>query len=226
MQDFTREDTWRIFRIMSEFVEGFETLSEVGPAASIFGSARTKPGEAEYQRAERTAALLVKEGYAVITGGGPGIMEAANKGASEAGGTSIGLNIELPSEQTLNPYATTSISFRYFFARKMMFVKYAKVLVIFPGGFGTLDEFFESITLIQTMKHSYFPVILVGNAYWGPLKQWIEQHVLKRDYISLEDLSIFRIVEEPEEVIEIVKGFYDLERPQYKPKTTDIEMIW
>lgn len=226
MRDFTKEDTWRIFRIMSEFVEGFETLSRVGPAATIFGSARTEPGEVEYQKAERTAALLVKEGYAVITGGGSGIMEAANKGASEAGGESIGLNIELPSEQRLNPYVTTSISFRYFFARKMMFVKYANALVIFPGGFGTLDEFFESITLIQTMKHSYFPVILVGKAYWEPLKQWIHQHVLERNYISPEHLHIFRIAEEPEEVIEIVKAFYGQRGPRYKPKVQDIDMIW
>ena len=226
MRDFTHEDTWRVFRIMAEFVEGFETLSKVGPAASIFGSARAKPEAPEYQKAERTAALLVGEGYAIITGAGSGIMEAANKGAKEAGGTSIGLNIELPSGQQLNPYVTTSMSFRYFFARKMMFVKYAKALVIFPGGFGTLDELFESVALVQTMKHPRFPVVLVGRDYWGSLEQWIREQVLGRHYVSPEDLQLFQIVEQPEEVVGIVKAFYGEQKELRRRKAVDTEMIW
>jgi len=226
MRDFRQEDTWRVFRIMAEFVEGFETLSKVGPAASIFGSARAKQRSPEYKKAVRTAELLAREGYAVITGGGDGIMEAANKGASQAGGVSVGLNIELPVPQKLNRYVTTALSFRYFFVRKMMFVKYARALVIFPGGFGTLDEFLESLTLVQTTRHPPFPVILVGGDYWRSLVSWIEGHVLERDYISPEDLKLFQIVEEPEEVVEIVRAFYGRKRDRHRAEASEAEMAW
>jgi len=207
-ESFRTEDTWRVFRIMAEFVDGFETLSRIGPAVTVFGSARTKPGASAYNEAEETGRLLVNAGYAVITGGGPGIMEAANKGAKEAGGTSVGLNIDLPMEQKLNPYTTHSLSFRYFFARKMMLVKYAKAFVIFPGGFGTLDEFFEPVTLIQTKRMEVFPVILVGRAHWEELLKWMKAHLLEGDYISPEDMHIFEIVDRPEEVIQAIEHFY------------------
>lgn len=207
-ESFRTEDTWRVFRIMAEFVDGFEMLSKIGPAVSIFGSARVKPGEPSYRDAEKTARLLVEAGYAVITGGGPGIMEAANKGAKEAGGTSVGLNIDLPREQKLNPYTTASLSFRHFFARKMMFVKYAKAFVIFPGGFGTLDEFFEPVTLIQTMRIESFPVILVGEAHWKELLKWMRAHLLDNGYISPEDMHIFEVVDRPEEVVQAIQHFY------------------
>ena len=207
-ESFRTEDTWRVFRIMAEFVDGFETLSKIGPAVTVFGSARTKPGTSVYDDAEETGRLLVNAGYAVITGGGPGIMEAANKGAKEAGGTSVGLNIDLPMEQELNPYTTHGLSFRYFFARKMMLVKYAKAFVIFPGGFGTLDEFFEPVTLIQTRRMEPFPVILVGRAHWEELLKWMKAHLLEDGYISPEDMQIFTIVDRPEEVIQAIEHFY------------------
>ena len=206
--EFRSEDPWRVFRIMAEFVDGFEMLSKIGPAVSIFGSARVKPEDPSYRDAERTARLLVEAGYSVITGGGPGIMEAANKGAKEAGGKSVGLNIDLPREQKLNPYTTASLSFRYFFARKMMFVKYARAFVIFPGGFGTLDEFFEPVTLIQTMRIGAFPVILVGRTHWEGLLEWMKAHLLDRGYISPEDMHIFEVVDRPEEVIQTIQHFY------------------
>ena len=193
---------------MAEFVDGFELLSKIGPAVSIFGSARVKPEDPSYRDAERTARLLVEAGYSVITGGGPGIMEAANKGAKEAGGKSVGLNIDLPREQKLNPYTTASLSFRYFFARKMMFVKYARAFVIFPGGFGTLDEFFEPVTLVQTMRIGAFPVILVGRTHWEGLLEWMKAHLLDRGYISPEDMHIFEVVDRPEEVIQTIQHFY------------------
>lgn len=208
MQDFTQEEPWRVFRIMAEFVEGFETLSRIGPAVTVFGSARIHPDDPLYQAAEDTGVLLVGAGYAVMTGGGPGIMEAANKGANRAGGESVGLNIELPTEQKPNPYITTGLSFRYFFARKMMFVKYAHALVIFPGGYGTLDEFFESITLIQTMRHRRFPVILYGTPYWEGLIAWMREMLLAREYISPEDLEIFQVVDEPQEIVRHIQRFY------------------
>jgi len=206
--EFQREDTWRVFRIMAEFVDGFETLSKIGPAVTVFGSARVNPEDPSYRDAEKTAQLLVEAGYAVITGGGPGIMEAANKGAKEAGGKSVGLNIDLPKEQKPNPYATVSLSFRYFFARKMMFVKYARAFVIFPGGFGTLDEFFEPVTLIQTMRIESFPVILVGRAHWEGLLKWMKAHLLDNGYISPGDMLIFNVVDRPEEVIQAIQHFY------------------
>ena len=177
--DFTQEDTWRIFRIMSEFVDGFETLSQVGQAVSIFGSARFKPGNKYYKMAEETAYLLAKEGYAIITGSGPAIMEAANKGAKRANGLSIGLNIQIPSEQKANKYVDTLLDFRYFFVRKVMFVKYAKAFVIMPGGYGTLDEFTEAITLIQTQRIQKFPVVIMGSEYWKGMIDWLKSTVLK-----------------------------------------------
>src|SRR5947209_13684847 len=167
-------DSWRVFRIMSEFVEGFEALAEMGKAVTIFGSARTEPDDPYYKAAEQTARLLAKAGFAVITGGGPGIMEAANKGGLEAGAQSAGLNITLPHEQEANKYQTVSLDFHYFYARKVMFLKYAKALVCFPGGYGTLDEFFETITLIQTLKVQPFPIVLFGSEYWNGLVEWMK----------------------------------------------------
>ncbi|MCK5581005.1 MAG: TIGR00730 family Rossman fold protein [Candidatus Omnitrophica bacterium] len=203
------EDPWRVFRIMAEFVDGFHQFSEIGDAVTIFGSARTRKTNKYYKEADKTASLLVKEGYAVITGGGPGIMEAGNKGASSAKGASIGLNIELPFEQKPNPYIRTLINFHYFFCRKVMFVKYAKAFVIFPGGYGTMDEFFESITLIQTQRIEKFPVILYGSDFWKGLIDWLKNSVLKKEKnIDPEDLDIFKIVDKPEDVIKIIRDFY------------------
>ena len=215
-EDLRNEDLWRVFRIMAEFVDGFHELSEVGPAVSIFGSARTDPSSPLFKQAEKTAALLVKEGYAVITGAGPGIMEAGNKGAAEAQGKSIGLNIDLPFEQKPNRYITELMNFHYFFCRKVMFVKYASAFVIFPGGYGTLDEFFESITLIQTRRMGTFPVILYGNNFWNGLIEWLKKSVLKEGNIDPEDLDIFQIVDTPEDVIKVIKKFYNK-----KKKTND-----
>ncbi len=206
--DFTAEEPWRIFRIMSEFVDGFETLSRIGPAISIFGSTRARRNDKYYRLAEKTAYLLAKSGYAIVTGAGPGIMEAANKGAKTAGGRSIGLNIEVPKIQKANAYVNTLIEFKYFFCRKVMFTKYSKAYVVFPGGFGTMDEFFEGITLIQTERIPVFPVILIGSSYWEKLFSWIKQEVLKRNYVSAEDLRIFKIVDHPKEVVETIKKFY------------------
>ncbi len=199
------EDSWRIFRIMAEFIEGFEVLSKIPAAVSIFGSTKTRPGDDDYQKAEETARRLVKEGYAIATGGGPGIMEAANKGAMEAGGVSVGLNIDLPEEQEPNKYIGTYLNFRYFFVRKVMFVKYAVAFVIFPGGFGTLDELFEPLQLIQTQKIKPFPVILVGKEYWRGLLNWIKEVLLARGKISSHDFNLFHIVEEPEEIVSFIK---------------------
>ena len=206
--DFTTEDPWRIFRIMSEFVEGFEDLSRVGPAVTFFGSARTKPREEYYKLAEKAAGLLARQGYAIMTGAGPGIMEAANKGAKKAGGASVGLNIEVPIIQKPNRFITELIDFRYFFCRKVMFVKYAKAFVIFPGGFGTMDEFFESITLIQTKRINRFPVVLVGKEYWGGLVDWMKKSMLRKDRIEKADMEIFTIVDNAREVLEAVENFY------------------
>ncbi len=202
------EDPWRIFRIMAEFVDGFEELKSIGTAVSIFGSARIGPGHRYYQAAEKTAYLLVKAGYGIITGGGPSIMEAANKGAAKAGGRSIGLNIDLPFEQKPNPYINHLINFHYFFCRKVCFVKYAKAFVIFPGGYGTLDEFFESITLIQTQRMDRFPVILYGTSYWKGLLDWFKSSVLKEKCIDPKDLDIIEIVDQPQEIVKIIKKFY------------------
>jgi uncharacterized protein (TIGR00730 family) len=206
--DFTHEETWRIFRIMSEFVEGFEVLSKIDKAVSIFGSSRMKPNHKYYKLAEQTAYLLAKEGYAIITGSGPGIMEAANKGAKRAGGLSVGLNIQIPQEQKPNKYVDTLLDFRYFFVRKVMFVKYAKAFVIMPGGYGTLDEFTEAINLIQTQRIPKFPVVLLGKDYWEGLISWLKNTVLASGNISKEDLDIFTIVDSPQEVIKVIKKFY------------------
>ena len=200
------QESWRIFRIMAEFVDGIETLSSLEPAVTIFGSARSKPGDKYYAMAEAFAGELAREGFTVITGGGPGIMEAANKGALEAGGQSVGLNIVLPFEQSLNPYTNVHINFRYFFVRKVMFVKYAMSYVIFPGGFGTMDELFESLTLIQTDKLKPFPVILIGSDYWGGLLNWINDTMLKEGMILPEDRAIYTIVDSPRDAVEIIKN--------------------
>lgn len=207
--DFVKEDTWRIFRIMSEFVEGFEILSRVGDAVSIFGSSRTKKSNKYYRLAEEVAYLLAKEGYAVITGSGPAIMEAANKGAQRAKGESVGLNIQMPEQQKPNPYVDTLLDFRYFFVRKVMFVKYAKAFVIMPGGYGTLDEFYEAINLIQTKKIPRFPVVLFGSEYWKGLLEWLRDTVLKNGNISPEDLKLFSVTDEPKEVVRAIKRFYE-----------------
>jgi len=206
--DFTKEDTWRIFRIMSEFVDGFEVLSKVGKAVSLFGSARTKRDSKFYKQAEEVAYYIAKAGYAVITGSGPGTMEAANKGTQRAGGHSIGLNIQLPCEQKPNQFVDTILGFRYFFVRKVMFVKYAKAFVIMPGGYGTLDEFFEAITLIQTRRILRFPVILFNSQYWKPLLGWLKETVLAYGNINKDDLDIFILVDEPKEVAQAIKKFY------------------
>ncbi len=202
------EDPWRIFRIMAEFVAGFEELKDIGPAVSIFGSARIKPNTPYYLAAEKTAQLLVKSGYAVITGGGPSIMEAGNKGANEAGGQSIGLNIDLPFEQKPNPFINHLINFHYFFCRKVCFVKYAKAFVIFPGGYGTMDELSEAITLIQTQRMQKFPVILYGTDYWKGLLDWFAGPMLHEGCIDAKDLEMIQLVDKPEDVIKIIKKFY------------------
>ncbi len=201
---FIHTDPWRIHRITSEFVEGFDALAEVGLAVSMFGSARTRPGDAMYAAAEATAAAFARAGYAVITGGGPGIMEACNKGAQEAGGLSIGAGIELPREQHLNGYLDLALNFRYFFVRKTMFVKYAEGFVVFPGGFGTLDEMFESLTLIQTHKVRMFPTVLYGHHYWSGLADWVRETVLAAGNVAEDDLELLQVADSPEETVEMV----------------------
>jgi uncharacterized protein (TIGR00730 family) len=202
------KDLWRIFRVMGEFVEGFEELASIGPAVSFFGSSRAKPEDKYYQLARETASEITKAGFAVITGGGAGIMEAANKGAAEAGGRSIGLNIELPLEQVPNEYQNLSLHFKYFFCRKVMFLKYAHGFIVFPGGYGTMDEFFESLVLIQTLKQAFFPVILMGSDYWSDLIGWMKKTMLsERHYISPEDLDVFTVVDKPEAAAKIIVDF-------------------
>ena len=199
------QESWRVFRVMSEFVDAFETLARVGPAISIFGSARVRPGDRYYEKAVQCGAGLVARDFAVITGGGPGIMEAANKGAAEAGGTSVGLNISLPLEQAPNPYQNVELDFRYFFIRKVMFVKYAQGFINFPGGFGTMDEFFESLTLIQTLKVVPFPVVLIGRDFWSGLLDWMRDVMEQKFHnISPEDLDLFHLTDDVEEAIDIV----------------------
>lgn len=202
------EEPWRIFRIMAEFVEGFDELAKVGPAVSIFGSARTSRNHEWYRKAEETSALLAKAGFSVITGGGGGIMEAANKGAAEAGGTSIGLNIDLPQEQAPNKYQNLSLNFRYFFCRKVMFVKYANGFIFYPGGFGTMDELFESLTLIQTLKQAQFPTILMGREFWGGMLDWVHNKMFKEwENISQEDYDLITVVDEPAIAVKIIQDF-------------------
>jgi uncharacterized protein (TIGR00730 family) len=201
----TAHDSWRMWRIMAEFVEGFETLGGLSPAVSIFGSSKISRRNRSYATAEKIARLLANKGYAVVTGGGPGVMEAGNKGASAAGGVSVGLNIELPLEQGINPYATTRVDFRYFFSRKVMFVKYAMAFVILPGGFGTLDELFEALTLIQTQRIKPFPVILVDSEYWGGLVDWLRNVVAKEGKIEPEDMDLFVIRDKPEDVVQEIE---------------------
>lgn len=206
LDNFNVGDSWRLFKIMSEFVDGFDALSEIKqPAVSIFGSARTKPTDKYYKVAEAIAAGLAEAGYAVITGGGPGIMEAANKGADSVNGISVGLNINLPFEQEPNPFTNLPLSFKYFFVRKVMFIKYAMAFIGMPGGFGTLDELFEALTLIQTRRIKGFPIILVGKDYWGGLIEWIKESLLKSENINIDDLLIFDVMEEPEEIIQTIK---------------------
>ena len=204
-------DSWQIFKIMSEFVEGFESLSKIGPCVSVFGSARTKSDNIYYKQAEEIGFLLTQAGYGVITGGGPGIMEAANKGAVRGNGKSVGLNIELPFEQSHNKYIDSDklLNFDYFFVRKVMFVKYAQGFIVLPGGVGTLDELFEAITLIQTEKIGKFPIILVGKSYWEGLFDWIKIKVLEQEKnISKEDLDLFEVVDQPNQAVEIIDKFY------------------
>jgi len=205
--DFAVRDTWRIFRIMAEFVEGFETLSQIPKAVTVFGSARTQPGDRDFAQAEEMGRSLARAGYAVITGGGPGDMEAANKGALEAGGESVGLAIELPYEVKPNPYLTTTVTFRYFFVRKVMFVKYSQAFVILPGGFGTLDELFEAVTLIQTKKVKPFPVILAGDGnYWDGLLSWIQGTLVARGKVQPDEMTILKRARTPSDVLELLRA--------------------
>ena len=204
------ENSWTMFKVISEFVEGFESLNEMGPCVSVFGSARTKPDHQYYKTAVDIARLLTEAGYGVITGGGPGIMEAGNKGAHLYGGRSVGLNINLPFEQGSNQYVDldANLEFRYFFVRKVMFVKYAQAFVALPGGFGTMDELFEVLTLVQTKKITTVPVVLVGNEFWGGLKGWIEEVMLEQHNINPADLDLMPIVDKAEEVVDIIDTFY------------------
>src|SRR5260370_30232319 len=206
--DFTLTDPWRVLRITSEFVNGFDALAHIPPSVTIFGSARTRPDDPTYAAAVETARLLARAGFGIITGGGPGIMEAANKGAQEGGNLSIGCNIELPFEQGANPYLDISLDFRYFFVRKTMFIKYSNAFIIFPGGFGTMDELFEALTLIQTKKVSHFPVILYDSKYWSGLLNWIREAMLNGNKISAHDLDLLRISDDAEEICDIVCGAY------------------
>ncbi|MBU1403841.1 MAG: TIGR00730 family Rossman fold protein [Proteobacteria bacterium] len=206
LDNFQVGDSWRLFRILSEFVEGFDTLASIGrPAVSIFGSARTSPDDRYYKLAEQIALDLATAGYGIITGGGPGIMAAANKGAAIAEGLSIGLNINLPFEQEPNPFTNVPLSFKYFFVRKVMFIKYSMAFIGMPGGFGTMDELFESLTLIQTRRVKRFPVILVGSEFWGGLVDWIKERMLKEKYINEDDLLYFQVMDDPEEVVKYIK---------------------
>ncbi|MCX5853065.1 MAG: TIGR00730 family Rossman fold protein [Deltaproteobacteria bacterium] len=201
------EESWRIFRIMAEFVEGIEALSKLRQAVTIFGSARVRPDDPYYKKAEHVARRLVENGFSVITGGGPGIMEAANKGAAEAGGQSVGMNIRLPYEQKPNPYANIVLEYKYFFVRKVMFVKYAVAYIILPGGFGTMDELFEALTLIQTKRIKPFPVVLMGSEYWKGLVDWLRDTMLRNEKIDESDLDIIQITDDPDEAVRHIKKF-------------------
>ncbi len=207
INELTKEEAWRMFRIMSEFIEGFDHLSRIQPAVTIYGSSRVKPGDKLYTLTEEIARSFAKRGFSIITGGGPGVMEAANKAAKEAGVPSVGLNIELP-DQCSNPYATLRLSFRYFFVRKVMLVKYASAFILMPGGWGTLDETFETLTLIQTGKIKPFPVILVDSKYWEGLVKWMKETLVAQNFISASDLDLFTIADEPEQVLAIFDAWY------------------
>ena len=224
--DFLDSDPWRSLRILSEFVEGFDALAEVGPAVSVFGSARIKADHPTYKMARDLGRMLAKAGYSVITGGGPGVMEAANRGCQEGGKLSIGCNIELPMEQGLNPYVDLGIEFRYFFARKVMFVKYADAFVIFPGGYGTLDELFEALTLIQTHKVQDFPVVLIGSDYWTGMLDWIKGSLLEEAAINQADVDLLRLTDDPKEAVRIIKAYARTHREaaaEVEPETKPIE---
>jgi len=206
--DFTKDDPWRIFRIMAEFVDSFEKMSHQGPLITVFGSARTRPGQPDYRKAEELGRLIVKHGYGVLTGGGPGIMEAANKGAFAAGGRSVGLNIELPMEQKPNPYLTCEIDFRYFFIRKVNFLKYSLGVVVFPGGFGTIDELFETLTLAQTDKINHIPIVLVDKTFWTPVHTWIKTRLLADGRICAKDLELYTLVDTPGEAMRCIQRIH------------------
>jgi uncharacterized protein (TIGR00730 family) len=224
--EFLDSDPWRSLRILSEFVEGFDALANVGPAVSVFGSARTRPGHRYYRQARELGRMLAEAGYAVITGGGPGIMAAANRGCQEGGGLSIGCNIELPREQGLNPYVDLGVEFRYFFARKVMFVKYADAFVIFPGGYGTLDELFEALTLIQTQKVQDFPVILMGTDYWTGMIDWIRDSLLREAAINPADVDLLRLTDDPNEAVRIIGAYQQSRRgaaAEVEPETKPLE---
>jgi uncharacterized protein (TIGR00730 family) len=227
--DFLESDPWRVLRIQAEFVEGFDALARIGPAVTFFGSARVREPDPMYDAARRLAAELARRGFAIITGGGPGIMEAANRGAREGGGLSVGCNIELPFEQGLNEYVNLGIEFRYFFVRKTMFVKYAEAFAIFPGGFGTLDELFEALTLIQTGKVVHFPVILFGSTYWDGLRKWIRERVLAEGKISPDDLDLMVVTDDISHGADIVEQFYQAKvtetraKERAQPKKSDAQ---
>ena len=216
---FLRTDTWRALRILGEFVEGFDALAGVGPAVSVFGSARVGRGDLYYRMCRRLTRKLAENGYAIITGGGPGIMEAANRGARDGGGTSVGCNIELPFEQGLNEFVTLGMEFRYFFVRKTMFVKYAEAFCIFPGGFGTFDELFEALTLIQTGKVEHFPVVLFGSEYWSGMMDWLKARVLEEGKISTEDLTIFTITDDVDEAVKVILSHHRMHAEEQSKRT-------
>jgi len=219
MEDLKHSETWRVFRIQSELVEGFETLNDLGPAVAIFGSSRMKPGSHYYKKAVELGRLLSNSGFSVITGGGPGIMEGANRGAKKGKGKSVGLNIEIPAEQHPNPYQDVNLSFRYFFIRKLMFVKYSMAFIIFPGGFGTMDELFEALTLSQTKKIGVFPIILFGSEYWSGLVEWFRSTLIPHNTIDAKDLGLFSVVDEVHEVCRILQEYrkaYNQEIPECK----------
>ncbi|KAA9395536.1 TIGR00730 family Rossman fold protein [Kocuria coralli] len=207
--DFTRTDPWRVLRIQSEFVDGFDTLARLGPAISVFGSARTPEGSADYRMSRAVGRELGKAGYAVITGGGPGVMEGANRGAHDVQARSVGLGIELPHEQGMNPYIDLGINFRYFFVRKTMFAKYSQGFIVLPGGFGTLDELFESLTLVQTNKMTRFPVVLMGSAFWAPLLEWLQGSLAERGMISRTDLDLLCVTDSPQEAVSVMREAHD-----------------
>src|SRR5919109_1312832 len=218
LPEFLESDPWRVLRIQAEFVEGFDALAAVGPAVTFFGSARVRPPDPMYDAARALAAELARRGFAIITGGGPGIMEAANRGAQEGGGLSVGCNIELPFEQGLNNYVDLGIEFHYFFVRKTMFVKYAEAFVIFPGGFGTMDELFESLTLIQTGKIVHFPVVMFNSSYWAGLHKWIEERVLVEAKISPEDLDLMVVTDDIQHAADVVQQYYQRKVLEIQPK--------